>query len=269
LTPPGYSELSAAWKALRGRHGISVREVACAGAPRTLLLAEIPGEPRAPAVAISAGVHGDEPAAPWALLSLVRDGLLDRHFSYRVWPCTNPTGYALGTRANAEGHDINRSFNRGGTTPEARAIITANRDRRFELVFDLHEDFEAAGFYCYEPSADGTAPLGPAVIEALDEEGLPVQTLDSSFDIGYPPEAHHLRRIERGHIIPDPAAERAFFDGLAYSLYMLRRAARRALTVESPRTRPWQERLAIHRIAVVTALAELRTRNFHTCAERA
>jgi len=258
LNPPSYAELSAAWKALRGRHGISVREVACAGAPRTLLLAEIPGEPGAPAVAISAGVHGDEPAAPWALLSLVRDGLLDRQFSYRVWPCTNPTGYALGTRANAEGHDINRSFNRGGTTPEARAIITANRDRRFELVFDLHEDFEAAGFYCYEPSADGSAPLGPAIIAALDEEGLPVQTLDASFDIGYPPEAHHLRRIKRGHIIPDPAAERAFFDGLAYSLYMLRRAARRALTVESPRTRPWAERLAIHRIAVVTALAHLR-----------
>ncbi len=254
---------------MRGRRGISVREVACAGAPRTLLLAEIPAEPGAPAVALSAGVHGDEPAGPWALLSIVRDGLLDRRFSYRIWPCTNPSGYALGTRANAEGNDINRSFNRGGTTPEARAIVIANRDRRFELVFDLHEDFEATGFYCYEPSVAGVAPLGPALVDALDVEGLPVQQLDASFDIGYPPEAHHLRRIERGRIVPDPGAERAFFDGMAYSLYMLRRAARRALTLESPRTRPWTERIAIHRIAVVTALEQLLTRNFHTCGERA
>ena len=83
-----------------------------------------------PAVMLSAGVHGDEPAAPWALLSLVRDGLLDRRFAYRMWPCTNPTGYEAGTRENAEGADVNRSFGRGGTTPEARAIVTATRGER-------------------------------------------------------------------------------------------------------------------------------------------
>src|SRR5438128_1139792 len=142
--PPVYKELVRAWKALRGRAGLSVREVACVGANRTLLACEIAVQ-GAPTVALAAGVHGDEPAAPWALLSLVRDGLLDPAFGYRIWACSNPSGYAAGTRCNAEGVDVNRGFGRGGTAPEARAIITANRDRRFALSFDLHEDYEAHG----------------------------------------------------------------------------------------------------------------------------
>jgi hypothetical protein len=100
----------------------------------------------APLVALSAGVHGDEPAGPWALLSIVRDGLLDARFNYRVWCCTNPSGYERGTRENAEGHDINRSFNAGGTTPEARAIVTSNRDRRFALGIDLARRFRSRRF---------------------------------------------------------------------------------------------------------------------------
>jgi hypothetical protein len=254
VTPPPYQDLVAAWKALRATRDVSVREVACAGAGRTLLLAEAIARRGAPLVALSAGVHGDEPAGPWALLSIVRDGLLDRRFSYRIWCCTNPSGYERGTRENAEGNDINRSFGRGGTTPESRAIITSNRDRRFALALDLHEDFEAAGFYCYEPLMKGTAPLGASVVRAIDDVGYPVQDLDERFELGYPEEAAHLRILERGRVIPDPVAERAFFPGTPYSLYMLRRCTKRALTIESPRPLDWDARIAIHRIAVVAAL---------------
>jgi hypothetical protein len=236
-----------------------IREVACVGAERTLLVADIANRSGAPGVALSAGVHGDEPAGPWALLSIVRDGLLDPAFNYRLWPCTNPTGYQLGTRENAEGQDINRSFHRGGISPEARAIITSYRDRRFALVFDLHEDFEAHGFYCYEPLANGKAALADRIVSAIDAAGLPVQELDDRFEIGYPPEAHHLRRLARGVVLPDPAAERAFFpEMMPYGLYMLRRSAERALTFESPRRDAWATRLAMHRVAVVAALDALR-----------
>ncbi len=268
---PLYCELVAAWKALRGAGGLSVREIACVGAPRTLLAAEIAGPAGAPCVALSAGVHGDEPAAPWALLTIVRDGLLDRSFSYRLWPCTNPTGYEAGTRENIDGDDINRSFQRGGQTPEARAIVTANRDRKFALALDLHEDFEATGFYCYEPVVDGEAPIGEAVLRGMDDNGFPVQTFAEGFDLGYPPEAEHLRSLERGRVLPNPDAERAFFAGTPYNLYMLRRAAKRAVTLETPRVRPWDERLAMHRVAVAIAVARLRdvhirTRELHAHA---
>ena len=102
----------------------------------TLLMAEV-GDASAPTVTIHAGVHGDERAAPWALLSIVRDGLLDARFAYRLWPCLNPTGYAAGTRENAEGDDINRSFSRGGTTqvvPQSDVSVDEEKGKQFVTV---------------------------------------------------------------------------------------------------------------------------------------
>lgn len=257
MSKPPYAELVAAWKSLRGTHGLRVREVACVGAPRTLLVVEL-GADGAPAVTLSSGTHGDEPAAPWALLSLVADRLLDERFAYRIWPCINPTGYAAHTRANAEGHDVNRSFSRGGTTPESRAIITSNRDRRFELAIDLHEDFEADGFYGFEPLAPGARPhFAAAAVAAVEAAGLPIQDLaDISFDLGSPPEARACQTIEHGTVTVDAREESRYFPtGLPMSLFLLRHACAAGLTFETPMLRPWAERIAMHRIAVTTVLA--------------
>ena len=248
-----YDDLASAWKSLRGR-GVSVREVACVNAPRTLLVAET-GDPAAPAVSITAGVHGDEPAAPWALLALVRDGLLDPRFSYRIWPCLNPSGYAAGTRHNAEDLDVNRSFSRGGTTAESRAVVTATRDRRFVLALDLHEDFEAEGCYLYEPLGPSVAPHYAArVVAALDDAGLPVQELHDAFDLGTPKGETPPYRLERGAVLVDAEAELRLFAGLPSSLFYYRRGAR-PLTFESPRPLAWDARIAAHRVFVTTVLA--------------
>ena len=237
--------------------GVRVREVACVGAPRTLLMAEI-GDAAAPTVSIHAGVHGDERAAPWALLSIVRDGLLDARFAYRMWPCLNPSGYVASTRANAEGDDINRSFSRGGTTPESRAVLTANRDRRFALALDLHEDYEATGSYVYEPLRPGAVPRFSAdVVRALDDAGLPVQPLQHGYDLGAPPgvDGTELYRLERGIALVDYEQERELFPGLPSSIALMYRGTPSALTVESPRPRAWDERVAAHRVAVTAVLA--------------
>ena len=258
MTKPPYEDLVASWKALRRTHGLRIREVACVGAPRTLLVVET-GPDGAPAVTLSSGIHGDEPAAPWALLSVVADRLLDERFSYRIWPCINPSGYAAHTRANAEGHDVNRSFSRGGTTPESRAIITANRDRRFILSIDLHEDFEAAGFYGFEPLARNAAPrYAAAAVAAVEAAGLPIQDLaDISFDLGSPPEARVCQTIGHGTVTVDAREESRYFaDGLPMSLFLLRQAAAAGLTFETPMLRGWDERIAIHRIALTTTLAK-------------
>lgn len=250
---PSYETLVTRWKATR-RLGVTVREIACVGAARTLLLAEL-GTARAPCVALSAGVHGDEPAGAWALLSLVEDSLLDPRLSYRLWPCTNPTGYAAGTRENAEGADVNRSFHRGGTTPESKAIVTANRDRRFALSLDLHEDVDAEGFYCYEPLQKHL--FGNRIVQALDDAGLPVQHLTGEFDLGYPEPANAIRVLERGRVVPDVALEQRALAGLPYSLYIGKRAAQHVMTLEAPATRAFRMRVAILRVAVVTAIAAL------------
>jgi murein peptide amidase A len=245
-----YSDLVRRWKALRASYDVRVREVACVNAPRTLLCAEW-GEHTLPAIALTAGVHGDEPAGPWALLEFVESHELDARFSYRIWPCTNPSGFAVKTRESTDGMDVNRTFGRGGQSPEARAILVANRDRKFALSVDLHEDCDAAGFYCYEY---GEGTIGVRVVAALEAAGFPIDPLESTLVTAGPLDDAHCNR-ERGRISADPFSEGALLGGLSYTLAIARHAARHALTFETPVSTAWASRLAMHRTALRAAIA--------------
>ncbi len=245
-----YQDFARRWKALRASHGAAVREVACVGAPRTLLCAEL-GDARLPSIALSGGVHGDEPAGPWALLELVESSHLDDRFAYRIWPCTNPSGFEAGTRENADGIDVNRTFGRGGQSPEARAIVTANRDRKFVLSIDLHEDCDAVGFYCYEY---GGGNIGYGALAALDDAGFPIDPLLETFATAGALDDAHCQR-ERGRITAEHFVEGALLGGLSYSLAIARNAARHALTFETPLRAPWETRVAMHRTAVLAAIS--------------
>lgn len=227
-----YRHFARRWKALRSDR-VTVREVACVGAPRTLLCVEL-GDSRLPSIALSAGVHGDEPAGPWTLLDLIEGGELEERFAYRIWPCTNPSGFEAGTRESADGVDVNRTFGRGGQSPEARAVVTANRDRKFVLSLDLHEDCDAEGFYCYEY---GGGNVGFDALAAVDAAGYPIDP---------------QRRLT-----PDHLAEAAMLGGLSYSLAIVRHAARHALTFETPSRAQWESRIAMHRTAVRAAISAL------------
>ena len=232
LQEPTYQDIVRRWKALRARD-VRVREVACVGAPRTLLCAEF-GEHGLPMIHIAAGVHGDEPAGPHALLELLEHDMLDPRFSYRLWPCTNPTGYDGRTRESIDGVDVNRTFGRGGSSPEARAIITANRDRKFELAVDLHEDDEASGFYCYEY---GGANIGRSLVEQLASGGIPIDP--------------------REVLTPDPDAEAERIGGRTLTQLLMRNAARLGLTLETPSAvLPFAQRVAAHVAAVRLALSQ-------------
>jgi len=246
-----YKEFENRVKALRER-GARVREIACVGAPRTLLCVEL-GETAAPAIALAAGVHGDEPAGPWALLAMLEEDALDPRFAYRIYPCTNPTGYDAGTRASVDGDDVNRTFGRGGRSPEARAIVTANRDRKFELSLDLHEDRDAIGFYCYDYTA---GRIGDAVAAAMRAAGHPLQRFEGGYDLGFALPAETVTYAE-GIVRADPVAEAESLGALTYTLALARNAAKRALTLETPTSAPWETRLAMHRIATATAIAAL------------
>ncbi|MBV8117536.1 MAG: succinylglutamate desuccinylase/aspartoacylase family protein [Candidatus Eremiobacteraeota bacterium] len=250
-----YRELEGRWKRRRGIGDVRVHEIACVGAPRTLLCVEL-GDHTRPTIAIAAGVHGDEPAGPWALLEMVETGAFDPAFAYRLWPCTNPTGFDAGTRESIDGVDINRSFGRGGQSPEAKAILTANRDRKFVLSLDLHEDADAIGFYCYEY---GGGEIGRSIVAAFDAAGLPIDPLAETFDTAGPLRDEHCTR-ERGRIATDHRAEAALLGGLSYSLAVARHAARHALTFETPARSAWGTRLTMHRVAVRAAIEHARSR---------
>ena len=255
---PGLATLMHAWRELAESGAVTLHEARTPLSARTLHYADIV-RPQAAQIMIAAGVHGDEPATPWALLSLVRDGLLDARYGYRLWFCTNPSGYDLGTRANCDGRDINRSYTGEGLTPEAAMIMQASRHTDYRLVMDLHEDFEGDGFYLYEPVVGGEAPLGLPVMSAIEDAGFPLQEFHAAYDLGYPEElAHEMCRMERGRVLPDIERESAFYkDGLPLTMYLLGRGAERTLTFESPRRFLWDDRIAMHRTAVVTAIETL------------
>ncbi len=251
-----YRQLRQRWEALHARD-LRLREIACGSTGRSLLCADM-GDPRLPAIAIAAGLHGDEPAGPWALLELLEGDALDSSFSYRIWPCINVTGFDARTRESAQGVDLNRTFSGDGESPEACAVLETNRDRKFALSLDLHEDCDATGFYCYEY---GGGRLGRRVIAALDAHGFAIDPLESTFDLAGPLRDAHCRR-ERGRVVPDSLQEALSLGGLSYSLATAAGSARQALTFETPSASAWAVRGAMHQTAVRAAIAALAEESF-------
>ncbi|HTA37942.1 MAG TPA: hypothetical protein VK760_02640, partial [Candidatus Acidoferrales bacterium] len=60
---------------------------------------------------------------------------------------------------------------------------------------------------------------------------------------------------ERGRIVADGALEAAAIGGFSYNMLLARRAARHALTFETPLQLPWETRLEMHRRATAAAIA--------------
>ncbi len=248
-----YPELRRRWLALSEKRDVRVCDVECRRPGRTLLCVDIGGRDATPRIAISAAVHGDEPAGAWALLDLVERDALDGRYAYRLWPCLNPTGFAAGTRHSVDGVDINRTFAGVGSSPEAWAVLGAMRGRAFALSLDLHEDCDAEGFYCYEYGGGG---IGRRAIAELESRGLPIDPLDVTFGLAGPlDDAHCLR--EPGRVVADALREAGLLGGLSYSLAMARAGIAHALTFETPSCAGWGTRLAMHDAAITAAIEAL------------
>jgi predicted deacylase len=111
----------------------------------------------APSVYLSAGVHGDEPAGPIAVLELLKRKLLPGSARLTVFPLVNPEGLVRRTRTNAEGIDLNRDYGFENRSVETRAQLDWIGDQRFNLVLCLHEDSDGEGFYVYTHDEQGHA----------------------------------------------------------------------------------------------------------------
>jgi hypothetical protein len=118
---------------------------------------------------ISAGIHGDEPAAPLAALRLIQENRWPENAEIFLLPCLNPIGFTSNKRENAEGIDLNRDY-RHPKSAEARAHIAwLKRQPKFDLYLCLHEDWESHGFYLYEQNPDGKPSLAAKMIEAVQK----------------------------------------------------------------------------------------------------
>ncbi len=103
-----------------------------------------------PLVYISAGIHGDEPAGPLALLETMETGWFPGNHHWLVCPALNPGGLALGTRENRQGRDLNRDYLLRQSLEIASHARWLSRKPVPSLFISLHEDWESEGFYFYE-----------------------------------------------------------------------------------------------------------------------
>src|SRR2546423_11238491 len=72
---------------------------------------------------ISAGIHGDEPASPLAILKLFQENKWPAHLTVWIVPCLNPGGFGLNRREDEQGIDLNRDY-RAFRSPLVRAHAT-------------------------------------------------------------------------------------------------------------------------------------------------
>lgn len=203
-----------------------------------------------PRIMIAAGIHGDEPAGPHAILSLL-ERFPDEWPEFacchiEIVPLINPTGFDLRQRTNKYGTDLNRAFGSPAPPTEIRFLMNDYRRRPIDLFVDLHEDVDTPGFYLYELSPSKEEACGPSIISALRKAGYPIN--EASVIEGMSAQDGLILRISR----PIP---RYFRKGAPQGLYMKKLGARRTLTFETPPRLPLEERVSMHLLSLRTVLS--------------
>lgn len=217
--------------------------------PILSLSRKLPG--LAPRILIAAGIHGDEPAGPHTILSLLEDFKEKweelRRFHLEIVPLINPSGFDRRQRHDASGVDPNRAFGSPSPPQEIRYLMDDYRRRRIDLFIDLHEDVDTPGFYLYELSPDTATAFGPHIISALRSAGHPIN--QSPIIEGMAATDGLILRTSR-------STPRFFRQGAPQGLYMKRLGTRRTLTFESPPKLPLSERVAMQRLALRTVVEQ-------------
>ena len=129
-------------------------------------------------VLISAGIHGDEPAGVEATLRFIEHNIenptLLTHYNFVIFPCDNPYGWERNIRESSQGVDLNRQFRVREPAPEVELITQGMSGLCFDLVYEMHEDYDSPGFYLYEFGDDPVAYLGESIIHEVSTFGYPI-----------------------------------------------------------------------------------------------
>ena len=122
------------------------------------LLRRSPVRGGAPRLLIASGFHGEEPAGPWGVIEFMRtlpDGLAAQ-VDLSLLPLVNATGFAAGTRFNAQGENPNRGYgmHANGDLPSIEGSrLIAEVERLLPLAADglltCHEDVGLSHAYAY------------------------------------------------------------------------------------------------------------------------
>lgn len=195
-----------------------------------------------PRVYLSAGIHGDEPAGPLALLELLRDGFFTADIHWSICPALNPSGLAASTRENSCGVDLNRDYLLRQTPEVLAHTAWLDTVETPDLFISLHEDWETTGFYFYEinlgcEDRDRTRSILESVAEWFMPEPGP---LIDGHDVSGPGWIYHV-------------AEPDLPDGWPEAIYLAKMGCPVSFTFETPSHALLAHRVAAHAAAVRAA----------------
>ena len=171
-----YGHLVRRWRAIARGAGLKLEEFA-RQEKYPVYCVQTPGDPLEGSLYVSAGIHGDEPAAPealacWAEANLAAHVRASGTKPLFLLPCLNPWGLVHNQRADHKGRDLNRIFDRH--VSPIRELRRRRAGWRFELVLHLHEDYDAQGVYIYEVRA-GRTRWDVELLRACTSGTMPVE----------------------------------------------------------------------------------------------
>ena len=157
-----YRHLIARWRAVARAAGVKLRPLAKDDG-FDLFYIGTPCLAGNPGLYLSAGIHGDEPAAPEGLLRWAEKNVARlARMPLLIFPCLNPWGLRNNVRTDSRGRDLNRMFHLD-THPVVKAVRKITRPHLFKIALAMHEDYDAQGIYLYEV-ARGQRGFGEALL---------------------------------------------------------------------------------------------------------
>ncbi len=201
--------------------------------------------PGAPALYLSAGIHGDEISGPLALLELLRQPGFFTNVDVTMFPILNPDGLVQNLRHNAGGIDLNRDYRHSKSQEILSHIAALESLGRFAASMMLHEDFEGIGAYLYELNDELRPTLGAEIIAAMGRH-VPIDQR---------PEIEEVRAngglLQRSDLVAKlgPIEER---DEWPEAIYLTQYHTRVSYTTETPKPFPLPARVAAQIAAVAT-----------------
>ncbi len=199
--------------------------------------------PESKRILLSSGIHGDEPASVQAILRLLEQDLIGDKNEIRIAPLLNPSGLEIKSRFNKEGLDLNRDF-RQSQSNEIRSYKTWLRQHPHpDLSINLHEDWEAKGFYLYVIAARNGDRIGRSILDRISEFA-PIDLSESIDD--------HI--ADRGLILPANQFNPNDLENWPEAIFLTQTHPHVHCTIETPSTLPIEERIKMHIEAVLHAI---------------
>jgi hypothetical protein len=208
-----------------------------------------PFQPALKRVLVLAGIHGDavagvDYAADLAPILASPPG--PAAYDMDIIPIVNPWGYVHDLPLSGTGVEIGIDF-ADFDSPEARVIRRFLREKRYDLVIDLREDPDAAGFYIWQYGLSDET-VSAKIVSSVQAEGYPIEN-----------DAGLVFLKPRNGIVAAPMWGLTILRlsrRLTLAGYVRRNVSDLVFAVVTPSRRPLAERLAMQRIAVETLLSE-------------